>query len=553
MTVKETITARVVQAFQEAQRQGLLPPAPLPEAVVERPQNPEHGDYSSSLALKLARPLSMNPMEIAQRLVPLIPQGREVARVEVTPPGFINFTLEPAWLREQVHTVLSAGAGYGDVDLGQGRRVQVEFVSVNPTGPLHVGAARWAVLGSALANVLQAAGYEVQREYYVNDGGSQMDAFYRSILARYRQALGREAELPADGYQGAYLVEIAEEARQEHGDRYLSAPDEEAVAVLGPWGLQRMLRAIGEDLKLIGVEFDTWFSERSLYDDSTYQRVMDLLEQGGYLSVREGATWFASAALGEDKDSVLVRSTGAPTYFASDIAYHYNKFLVRGFDQVIDIWGADHQGHVPRMKAAVAALGVDPARFTIIIGQLVALRRGGEVVRASKRTGEIVTLRELVEEVGADACRYFFLARSPEAQMEFDLELATKESQENPVYYVQYAHVRIAGILRNAQERGISHDGGDVQLLTTPEELDLIRHLLLLPELVETMARRLEPHHLPHYALELATAFHWFYDRCRVIGDDPALTAARLRLVAASRLVLARCLGLMGMSAPETM
>ncbi len=553
MTLRETITSRVAQAFEEAQKEGLLPPAPLPDTAVERPQNPEHGEYSTSLALKLARPLSMNPMDIAQRLAPLIYRGEELGKVEVTAPGFINFTLDHSWLRGQVDSILRAGQGYGNVDVGGGKRVQVEFVSVNPTGPLHVGAARWAVLGSALANVLGAAGYGVACEYYINDAGSQMDAFYRSILARYKQAFGREAEVPANGYQGAYVVDLGQEARAEFGDRHVDGPEDAAVSELGAWGLQRMLRAIREDLELIGVEFDSWFSERGLYDDATYQRVMELLRERGYLTEREGATWFASAELGQDRDSVLVRSTGAPTYFASDIAYHYNKFLVRGFDHVIDIWGADHQGHVPRMKAAAAALGVDPARLTILIGQLVTLKRGDETVRASKRTGELVTLRELVEEVGSDACRYFFLARSPEAQMDFDLELATRESQENPVYYVQYAHARIAGILRTAAERGIGHGEGDARLLEAPEELELVRRLLLLPELVETMARRLEPHHLPHYALDLATAFHWFYDRCRVITDDNALTAARLKLVQATQLVLARCLGLMGMGAPDRM
>ena len=551
--VRQQIVSLVKAAFQEAQRQGLLPQAPLPEDVVERPQNPEHGDFSTSLPLKLARSAGMNPMEIAGRLAPLIPLGDQVASVQAAPPGFINITLEPAWLRAQVESILAEGDVYGDVKVGSGQRLQVEYVSVNPTGPLHVGAARWAVLGSATVNILRAAGYQVTSEYYVNNTGSQMEAFYASLYARYCQALGREADLPPDGYQGAYLMEMAQQLRDKHGDRLVHVPRGEALATIGEWGLGRMVQSIREDLEGIGVTFDVWFSEQSLYDDATTQRSTTLLQEGGYLTEREGATWFASPALGEDRDAVVIRSSGAPTYFASDIAYHFNKFLVREFDRVVDIWGADHQGHVPRMKAAVEALGIAPERLDIIIGQLVTLKRGGETVRASKRTGELVTLRELVEEVGPDACRYFFLARSAEAQMEFDLELATRQSQENPVYYIQYAHARIWSILRNAAEAGRTFQDGDVRLLTAPEELDLIRRLLSLPELVESMAQRLEPHHLPHYALELATAFHWFYERCRVISEDPALTAARLKLTDAARLVLARCLELMGMAAPERM
>ena len=553
MILRDLIADRVTEAFQEAQRQGVLPPAPMSEAFVERPQNPQYGEFATSLPMKLARAVGMNPLEIAQRLAPLIPLGQELAQVEVAHPGFINFTLDQAWLREQVDTIVAAGPHYGDTDTGGGRRVQVEYVSVNPTGPLHVGAARWAVLGSTLAAVLQAAGYDVSREYYVNDAGSQMDAFYRSLYARYLQALGREAEVPPDGYQGAYMVDLAQELVQAKGDRFLSMSEEDALRELGQWGLQRMLQGIRDDLERIRVQFDVWFSEQSLYEGSDYNSVVEKFRGDGYLAQREGATWFISTALGDDKDNVLVRSTGAPTYFASDIAYHFNKFLVRGFDRVIDIWGADHQGHVPRMKAAVSALGIDPERFDIIIGQLVTLKRGAETVRASKRTGELVTLRELLNEVGPDACRYFFLTRSPEAQMEFDMDLATRQSQENPVYYIQYAHARIAGILRQAEEQGISSEDAQIQLLTSPEELDLIRSMLTLPELVDSMARAQEPHHLPHYALQLATAFHWFYDRCRVITDDPALTRARLKLVEAARVVLARCLAIMDMEAPERM
>ncbi|MBI2936384.1 MAG: arginine--tRNA ligase, partial [Chloroflexi bacterium] len=547
MHVKDLIRQRLEEALAEAQRRGSIPQAPPPDEFVERPQNLSHGDFASSLPLKLARSLRMNPMRIAEALLPLIAQGEEIDRMDVAPPGFINFFLKPSWLRSQADTVLAAGTRLGEVDIGRGQKVQIEFVSVNPTGPIHVGHTRSAVLGSTLANVLRAAGYAVTREYYVNDAGSQMDLFYASLLARYRELLGQLAELPANGYVGRYLIDLAKEIVASEGDRFLSLSHEEAMKQLGALGLRKMLDAIREDLARIGVEFDVWFSEQSLFANSLYDKTVALLDQGGYLVQREGATWFTSPSLGDDKDSVMVRSSGAPTYFASDAAYHYNKFAVRGFHKVVNIWGADHQGHVNRVKAVVEALGIDPQRLHIIINQLVTLKRGGETVRASKRTGDLVTLRELVDEVGPDACRYFFLARSPESQMEFDLELAVRQSQENPVYYIQYAHARIAGILRNAKERGLDFRDGDAQLLVAPEEIDLLRKLLMLPELVETMAQRLEPHHLPHYTLELATAFHWFYDQCRVITEDEALTRARLKLVETTRIVLAKCLDLMGM------
>ena len=358
----------------------------------------------------------------------------------VAPPGFINFRLRESWLATQVEAIRDAGQDYGALDVGAGQKVMVEFVSVNPTGPVHVGHTRGAVLGSTLARVLSAAGYSVTKEYYVNDAGSQMDAFYQSVYARYQQALGQEAELPANGYVGSYVLDLAKEIVAQEGGRFLAVDQEEALRGLGKIGLDRMLGLIAEDLGQIRVEFDSWFREASLYQGGQYDRAMDALLQRDYVSEREGARWFTSTALGDDKDNVLVRSTGAPTYFASDVAYHLNKFLDRGYDKVINIWGADHQGHVPRMRAAVAALGVDPERLTIIIVQMVTLKRGTEVVRASKRAGEFITLRELADEVGADACRYFFLARTPSTQMEFDLELAKKESSENPVYYVQYGH-----------------------------------------------------------------------------------------------------------------
>jgi len=552
--VKQKLIEMLAQAASQAQQLGKLPSVALPEVAVERPQNPEHGDYASSFPLKLARATGVSPLAIAEDMVGLIVPSPEIDTITVAPPGFINFTLKTDWLTGQVDSILAAGDAYGNVDLGQGSRVQLEFVSVNPTGPLHVGHGRGAILGDALANVLTATGYKVEKEYYINDAGSQVDAFYRTLYARYQQCLGIEAEVPSNGYLGGYMVDLAKEIISKDGDKYLSMPEKDALHFLKNIGLEMMITQIRNDLKSLGVEFDVWFSEQSLYDSGQYQTALSRLRQGGYIGEKEGATWFVSTALGEDKDNVVVRGDGSPTYFASDIAYHYDKFLVRKFDKVINIWGADHQGHVSRMKAVVGALGIAPERLKVIISQLVTLRRGDELVRISKRSGDIITLREVVVEVGADACRFFFLSRSADSQMDFDLELAKKQSVDNPVYYVQYAHARIASILRLAQQRGIDYGDGDVALLTTEPELTLIRKMLLLPEIVEVVAHTLEPHHLAYYAQDLATVFHSFYTQCRVVSrDDEILTKARLKLVAAAKLVLAKTLHLMGMTAPESM
>ena len=554
--VIETIRRLITQAVEAVRLDGVLQLDTLPEIQVERPGNSEHGDFSTNLPLRLARATRINPLELAQTVVDRIPGGGPVDRVEAAPPGFINFYLKDQWLQEQVDLVREAGGEFGNVDLGHGRRIMVEFVSVNPTGPVHVGHTRGAVLGSTLANVLDAAGYQVTREYYVNDAGSQMDAFYRSVLARYKESLGVPAEMPSNGYMGDYVNELGQEIADAEGARFLEGNEDEALKSIGDLGREKMVTLIREDLSRIGVDFDNWFSERTLYQDGEYDRALEALREKNYLSHREDALWFNSTMLGDDKDNVVVRSSGEPTYFASDIAYHYNKFIGRGFDAVVDIWGADHQGHVPRMKSAVAALGIEPERLTVLISQMVTLKRGEEVVRASKRTGDFVTLRELAEEVGSDACRYFFLARTPSTQMEFDLELAKKESSENPVYYVQYAHARNAGILSLARSRDIDWSGGDVGLLQHPTELGLIRAMVRLPELVEQMATTLEPHHLPHYTMELATAFHWFYENCRVISahaEDNDLTLARLKLVESAQIVFRKSLELMGMTAPERM
>ncbi|MBI4297619.1 MAG: arginine--tRNA ligase [Chloroflexi bacterium] len=553
MGIRYELTQLLEGAAREAQARSILPAQALPEVILEHPQNPAFGDYACSLPMKLARAARMDPMSLGQALAQLLPSHEAVARVEVAPPGFINFTLAAPWLALQVEAMLKAGMAYGDLDVGHGERLQVEFVSINPTGPLHVGHGRGAVLGDTLARALGAAGFQVETEYYVNDGGNQMEAFYTSLYVRYLQALGQKEAMPDSGYMGSYMMELARELLAERGDALLALPREEAIAQAGRWGLERVLGWIREDLERLGVSFDSWFSEHSLYREGQYERAMGILSQGGFTAEREGALWFISTALGEDKDNVLVRTSGIPTYFASDIAYHYNKFLERGFQRVIDIWGADHQGHVPRMKAAVAALGVAPERLQIILNQMVALRRGEEVLRVSKRTGELITLGELMDEVGADACRFFYLARSADAQMDFDLELAKRQSAENPVYYIQYAHARIASILLLAQGRSIDYASGDVSLLTTEPELALLRKIIQLPEVVETVARTLEPHHLAYYAQELAMVFHLFYRDCRVVTQDVALTRARLKLVEAARLALAKTLYLMGMSAPDKM
>ena len=541
------------EALAEAVARKLLPQVSFPEVNLEHPQKPEHGDYASPIALKLSRSVGLKPLKIAEILVSLLPPPEEVEEVWVAPPGFVNFRLRKSWLIQQTEEILKAGGAYGDLNLGRGRRVQVEFVSVNPTGPLHVGHGRGAVLGSTLSNILRACGFEVEREYYINDAGNQIEIFSRSLYSRYRQALGLPAELPSDAYQGEYLLKLAQEIAHERGNSLLRLPEEEAIRQIGKLGVQRFLQVIKQDLERLRVEFDNWFSESSLYESGLFDKVMNLLQERGFVEKKDGTLWFTSTELGEDKEAVLIRSSGLPTYFASDVAYHYNKFLVRGFDEVVNIWGADHQGHVSRMLAAVRALGVSPERLKIIISQMVNLRRGEEEVKVSKRTGELVTLRELVEEVGADACRFFFLSRSADSQMDFDLELAKRQAPENPVYYVQYAHARISGILRLARERGIDYQEGDVSHLQEEAELGLISKLVLLPEILELAALNLEPHHLPHYAQELAVAFHNFYEKCRVVSSDEALTLARLKLVEATRLVLTKLLKLMGITAPERM
>ena len=553
MTIRDEIAELVDAAAKAAQAAGEIPAVVLPQPAVERPSRPEHGDYASNLPLQLSRAARQNPMQLAETIAKRVSGHAAVGEVSVAPPGFVNIRLADAWLAEQVNDVLSRGEGFVRSSLGAGKRVQVEFVSANPTGPLHVGNGRWASIGDSLSRTLAAAGYDVEKEYLINDAGTQSQVFGDTVFARYQQLYGRDVEIPREGYPGDYVVEVAQAIKNELGEQFLDAG--ETPVELKRLAAGKMIDRIRDDLLALGVTYDVWFMESSMYEESdTYAVAMQHLRDRKAVVEKEGAVWFASSTLGEEKDNVLIRSNGAPTYFASDIAYHYDKFFKRGFDQVIDIWGADHQGHVSRVKTAVQALGVEEGRLEIIIGQLVGLKRGGETVRFSKRAGEIISLREVIDEAGPDACRFFFLQRSADAQMDFDIDLAKRQTSENPVYYVQYAHARSAGIIAQAAERGLKYEDGDVTLLRHEAELTLLRKMLLLPELVETIAQNHEPHHLPHYALELATAFHDFYEKCRVLDDDaPDLTRARLRLIAAAKIVLASALGLMGMTVPEKM
>ncbi|MBN1855637.1 MAG: arginine--tRNA ligase [Dehalococcoidia bacterium] len=551
--VRVKLAEALQRAIEAAQKADQIAFTTLPDIVIERPQDPTHGDFASGIALRLARSVRMNPLQLAQVIVDKLEPMSEIDSVNIAAPGFINFELKQNWLTGLVNTIVESPDTYGNTKTASGEKVQIEFVSANPTGPLHVGHGRGAVLGSTLANVLVAAGYVVEREYYLNDTGNQIRTFGRSLYARYRQQLGDAVEVASDGYMGDYVVDLARAIVETHGRQFADMPEQEAAQALADIATVTLTEGIRKDLLSLNVEFDNWFSEKSLYASGEYQHVMDILRERGYIAEREGAIWFESSLLGEDKDNVLVRTDKTPTYFASDVAYHYDKLVKRGFDRVIDIWGADHQGHIPRMKAVVKTLGKDPEQLTVLTCQLVTLRRGKEIVRASKRSGDVVALGELVEEVGADACRYIFLSRSADSQMDFDIELATKQSADNPVYYVQYAYARIASILRNAKERGLSEEPGNPDLLTDEAELALLRVLSRLPEIVDEVARTLEPHHLPHYAQELATAFHAFYKQCRVLSDNAELTQARIGLAKATKIVLARTLALMGVSAPEQM
>ena len=561
--IRDDLKRLVAAAIERAAERGDLPAVAMPEIVLEHPARLELGDFATNVALRLQRSVGRPPREVAGAITHHLELPPSVSAVEVAGPGFVNFFLADAWLQEQVDAILAAGPEYGKLPLGNGQSVQVEFVSANPTGPLHVGTARNAALGDTLCRLLQATGHAVQREYYINDAGSQTQALGASVLARYRQAHGIDAEMPASGYEGEYVAELAQGIDATHGDALLGVSDEAALTEIGPQVERIVLRWIERDLADLGVTFDRWYSERTLYEGDLFQTVLQKLRDGGHVVERDGAVWFASSELGEDRDNVLVRSNGQPTYFASDIAYHYEKLALRGFDRVIDVWAADHHGHVARMKAVLGALGIDPNRLTILLYQLVKLFKDGQELKMSKRAGNYVSVRELIDEVGADAARFFLIQRSSDVTMNFDMNLARQSSDENPVYYVQYAHARTASIFREAQTKlggslggAIEYADGDPHLLTGESELRLIRKLLLFPEIVESATLTLAPHQLPFYLQELAGAFSAFYRDCPVLpprNPDLALTKARLKLVATTRQVLASGLDLIGVSAPERM
>ncbi len=549
--LSESFATLLKQGIEAARKSGALPEFETPEITVSKPSRPNQGDYATPIAMQLAKSAKANPRQIAQAIAEHIPPAPFLDKVEVAGPGFINFWLAPRWVQEQVETIISEGPDHlGEVDIGRGQKAQVEFVSANPTGPITVGRTRGAVMGDTLANMLEAAGYRVEREYYFNNAGRQMELLGRSLQARYLQLLGRDALVPEDGYHGDYLRWIAAALYAEHGDSLADRDwmyfKEKAEAAI--------FANIRHTLARLGVYFDVYFNEKSLYDDNSVWEAIEELKKRGYAYEAEGATWFKATEFGLPKDRVIVKSTGEPTYIMPDIAYHVNK-LKRGFDLIVDIFGADHQDSYPNVLAGVRALGYDPSPIKVVIHQFVTLVEGGETRRMSTRKGEFVTLDELIDEVGADAVRYFVLARSPESHMEFDLELARKQTNENPVYYIQNAHVRCAGIFRQAKERGVTDDGADVHLLSDPRELALIRKMLELPDVLAHSVRRLEPHHIAFYALDLARMFHPTYEEVRALHSEvpPELQKARLRFYRAAKTVFARLLGLMGMSAPDFM
>ncbi len=534
-----------------------MPRFEVPAVRIQSPKDPEHGDYATPICLQVARMAGAPAQALAQKLVNVMEFPEFVQGADVAGPGYVNFQLSSQWVREEIRVILRNPTTYGSIELGRGRRVQVEFISANPTGSLNIGSGRNAVLGDTIAGLLQAAGYEVEREYYINDLGTQVDLFGEAVYVRYLQVLGREEQLPEGCYPAEEIATWAQEIAAEIDDKYVNTAREDAIRAFRDLGVEKALAAIRHDCERLGIKFDRWFSQKSLYDVGISEVAMSLLEKGGHVYSQDNAVWFNAEKLGCSKDEVLIRSSGEPTYFASDIAYHYDKFMKRSFDWVINVWGADHHGHVPRMKAMMRALGLDPDRLTLLIYQLVKLKRSGEAVKMSKRQGTGVSLAEVLDEVGPDAFRFFLLTRSADAHMELDLGLAKEQTEENPVVYVQYAHARAVGIMRNAREQGLfeeTNEDADLSLLTHPSEMTLIRKLVQLPVVIEEAAERLAPHQLVPYVHELAAIFNGFYRDCRVVSDDPSglpVSRARLCLVSASKTVLARVLAILGITAPE--
>jgi len=551
--MKDRIKTGVEKALLQARQEGKLDFAVLPEFTVEVPREKAHGDFATNAAMLLAKEAKKPPRVIAQAIIDCFDNTDAwLDKIEPAGPGFINFYLSSSWLYQVVPQVIKEDADYGCTNRGQGRKIQVEFVSANPTGLLHMGNARGAALGDTLSNLLSSAGYRVSREFYINDAGNQIENFGKSLEARYLQLFGQDVSFPAEGYHGEDIIQTVKNIANEVKDQYLHINTALRREYLIQKALAEKINAIRNDLARFGVEYDVWFSEQSLHDSGAIKKTIEELREKGYIYEKEGALWFKTTLFGDEKDEVIVRSNGIPTYFAADIAYHRNKFE-RGFEHVINIWGADHHGHVARMKGAVQSLGYNPDNLEIILMQLVRLFRGGEIVRMSKRSGQYITLSELMEEVGRDAARFFFVMRSPDSHLDFDLDLAKAESAENPVYYVQYAHARINSILKASPEKLPAAQEVDFTVLKEEAELALLRKIADLPDEICGAAEKREPHHMTRYAHELASLFHSFYNSCRVLTQEEELRKARLLLSDAARITLRNVLRLIGVTAPERM
>ena len=552
MDIKEILAGAIKKAALTAIEKGTIKEGELPEVLLEVPPQKEFGDFASNFAMQSARSLKCNPRIVAQAVIDNL-DCAYVDRAEIAGPGFINFYLKDNWLSDMFANIVKAGENYGNLTAPTKEKIQLEYVSANPTGPLHVGHGRGAAVGSSLANLMKAAGYDVTREYYINDAGNQINNLAASVNARYLEAYGIDVEFPENGYHGHDIIETAERIKRIYGDKFLHMDEDKRIEEFRTIALKEKLAALKEDLEAFNVTYDVWFSEQTLHDGNKIKEACDLLTERGYMYEKDGALWLKATEHGDDKDRVVIRDNGVPTYFAADIAYHRNKFE-RGFDRVINLWGADHHGYIARMKAAVGALGYNPDQLEVLILQMVSLYRNGELVKMSKRTGQSVTLNELIEEVGTDAARFFFAMRSIDSQLDFDLTLATEKSNENPVYYIQYAHARICSIFRQLKEAGIEEAAdADYTLLTDPTETELIKKLGEYPELIASAAKERAVHRVAHYVHELAGLFHSFYNQCRILGVDPELQQARIKLVKATQHVLRHALNILGVSAPERM
>ncbi|QAY67360.1 arginine--tRNA ligase [Paenibacillus protaetiae] len=556
-SVLDQLYEKLKEAIAEAAvAGGLAAREELPSFVLEVPKDKAHGDLATNAAMQLTKLAKRNPRQIAETIIAHLDKDKAgITSAEIAGPGFINFRLDKSYLYPVIGQVLAAGDNYGRINAGKGERVQVEFVSANPTGNLHLGHARGAAVGDALCNVLDFAGYEVTREYYINDAGNQVANLARSIEARYRQALGQQVDMPEDGYYGEDIIGFAKQLVEEQGDKLLELPDDERFTYFRQYGLERELDKIKRDLGKFRVAFDVWFSETSLYENGQVTAALDALKAKGQVYEEEGATWLSTMPYGDDKNRVLVKNDGSYTYLTPDIAYHRDKYA-RGYDRMINIWGADHHGYIPRVKAAMEALGNDPDKLVVLIAQMVSLFQDGEKVKMSKRTGKAVTMQDLMEEVGVDAIRYFFTMRSMDSHLDFDMDLAISTSNENPVFYVQYAHARICSVFRQAEEQGIrlaDVSAIDFSKLSSEMEFDLLRKLGELPQEIADAAAQYAPHRIIRYVYELASQFHSYYRAERVITEDEAQTSARLALLAAVRITIANVLRLIGVSAPERM